>query len=341
MLTFANLRLTFVSSSSFNTPPRDYITFRKSCPYGEVQCCRHHHKALVAGAGPAPGQGAGVRPVHIPVALVPTLPTLPTTTTTTTTQTSSTPTLATTKDADDIIATSTPAAELDTDTTISPSPAVTAAPVTLFSATPFTVVSSSYSVTRLEWELADVEAEDKVRDESLANIQVKIYTPDVVEATSTTTTITTTATATTTTTTTTTTTSTSTVYPSRKPVFITPTGQQPGPRPQRRPAPPLPVRHTRPLPQRVFVPHGAAPPRLPPGHAAVPGQVVFLGTPRPSLPRPPPRPQPPRRWPMPVEYLQPPPRRAGTARGHEMGFVETIGQTAINVATSLFNWGPF
>ena len=74
---------------------RDYITFRKSCPYGQVQCCRTFgnrdgFENLSKISGPA--QVSQIRPVHIPVPLVPTTTTTTVTTSTTTTVSTTTST---------------------------------------------------------------------------------------------------------------------------------------------------------------------------------------------------------------------------------------------------------
>ena len=116
-------------------------------------------------------------------------------------------------------------------------------------------------------------------------------------------------------------------------------------------------------------------------HAAVPGQVVFVGNDgkvhrvpphhQQPLRRPPPqqihqqqlfrqqlqKQQKPlkrqvkpqdvqgirpveKQWPRPTPFLQPPGLPQETGRGYQLGFVESIGQAAINVATGLFSW-PF
>ena len=87
------------------------------------------------------------------------------------------------------------------------------------------------------------------------------------------------------------------------------------------------------LPAQRPNPHLLRPNQWPGAQQAVPGgQVVRLGT------------QPPRHWPPPNQFLQPPPPkqfidRSGTNPKKELGFVESIGQTAINTFSSLFRWG--
>lgn len=394
---------------------RDYITFRKSCPYGQVQCCRTFGNRdgfvnLSKISGPA--QVSQIRPVHIPVPIVPTTTTTTVTTSTTTTQSTTTETSTTaapiTTPLSTTITTTTTTegptpAQTTASSTISPSrPTTTPAPVTLFSATPYTIVSSSFSVTKLEWDNT-VEDDEKVTttEEDTTTTTPQSTTKEEVA----------------------TTTNLPPVpklqprLPPRQPIFITPQRNTPhhllrvpGP-PQRLPVPrphpqrlapgqAPPTRHTRPVfvspqqqgaasqPLRVFVPHGQRPPGPLAPQAAVPGQVVFVGNDGKVHRVPPHHQQPLRRptpqqiqqqqlfrqqlqqqqkplkrqikpqdvqgirpaekkWPRPTPFLQPPSStrfidRAGqeTGRGHQLGFVESIGQAAINVATGLFSW-PF
>merc|ERR1719225_434803 len=107
---------------------RDYITFRKSCPFGQVQCCRsfgnrEEFDNLSKISGPA--QVSQIRPVHIPVSLVPTTPL------------SSTSTASIARTEPISTPTSTPEGPTEPQTTpsvtISPTPAsTTPPPVTLF-----------------------------------------------------------------------------------------------------------------------------------------------------------------------------------------------------------------
>merc|ERR1712045_286530 len=183
--------------------------------------------------------------------------------------------------------------------TIAPSkPTTTPASVRLFSATPYTVVSSSFSVTKLEW---DNHAEEQVeKDTAPAEVTTKTapISTTLEEVSTTTTPLPITASVA----------KLQPNYPPRRPVFITPQRntphhllRHPGP-PQRLPVPPHhlpqrlapgqapPTRHIRPgfvLPQqqgaasgqpvRVFVPHGQRPPGPGAPQPAVPGQVVFVG----------------------------------------------------------------
>ena len=154
---------------------RDYITFRKSCPYGQVQCCRtfgsrdgFENLSKVSGLA----QVSQIRPVHIPVPLVPTTTTATTTSSTTTTVSTSTVALTASESVTEPITTPLTTAittkasegptEPQTTPTIAPSkPTTTPASVRLFSATPYTIVSSSYSVTKLEWDNPDEEEGEK------------------------------------------------------------------------------------------------------------------------------------------------------------------------------------
>merc|ERR1712242_466420 len=178
---------------------RDYITFRKSCPFGQVQCCRksgeiaeHDHSSLkklnaqetglkgeieilstTSKAYPAQIQPqtstpitslSHIRPVHIPVPLVPS----------TTEQEESSPALVHTpeltdqtfrrKDTVNIGTTTTTTTILPTETTRT-SPAVTTTPSSvtlLYSATPYTIISSSTSVSKIEWDYQPNKQQKKV-----------------------------------------------------------------------------------------------------------------------------------------------------------------------------------
>merc|ERR1712217_773352 len=178
---------------------RDYITFRKSCPFGQVQCCRNageiaeqDHISLdnlnaqetglkgeieilstTSKAYPAQIQPqtstpiaslSHIRPVHIPVPLVPT----------TTKQEESSPAPVHTPELTDQtvnIGTTTTATTTTTTTTILPtettrtSPAVTTTPSSvtlLYSATPYTIISSSTSVSKIEWDYQPNKQQKKV-----------------------------------------------------------------------------------------------------------------------------------------------------------------------------------
>merc|ERR1712217_757759 len=179
---------------------RDYITFRKSCPFGQVQCCRNageisnqDHISLdnlnaqetglrreieilstTSKAYPAQIQPqtstpiaslSHIRPVHIPVPLVPS----------TTEQEESSPALVHTpeltdqtfrkKDTVNIGTTTTTTTTILPTETTRTSPAVTTTPSSvtlLYSATPYTIISSSTSVSKIEWDYQPNKQQKKV-----------------------------------------------------------------------------------------------------------------------------------------------------------------------------------
>merc|ERR1712242_102170 len=181
---------------------RDYITFRKSCPFGQVQCCRksgeiaeHDHSSLkklnaeetglkgeieilstTSKTYPAQIQPqtstpiaslSHIRPVHIPIPLVPT----------TSEKGESTPPRAQTpedqltdqtfrkKDTVNIGTTTTTTTTILPTETTSSSPAVTTTPSSvtlLYSATPYTIISSSTSISKIEWDYQPNNQQKKV-----------------------------------------------------------------------------------------------------------------------------------------------------------------------------------
>ena len=181
---------------------RDYITFRKSCPYGQVQCCRVYgdtsgmENILLMPTSPnpvdvnirkVPASVSQIRPVHIPIEIVSTTTTESTTTSTTTTTTTTTTTSTSTVSLDSSsesavtffeslkISTSPPQQTTEESSTpaqttpsVSPTPS-TPAPVTFFSATPYTIVSSTYTVSKLEWQTDEDEAAEETTQATTAS----------------------------------------------------------------------------------------------------------------------------------------------------------------------------
>jgi len=176
---------------------RDYITFRKSCPFGQVQCCKNSELVVTLteekkfqAIAPETGREilsttsktfpvqikqqtsapisshSQIRPVLIPVDLVPT---------TTKEAGLAEPIIQTSKDhlidqtfrkkdITEIETTTTTNLPSPTTRTTTKLPTVTSTPPSvtlLYSATPFTIVSSSMSISKIEWDYALNKIEEK------------------------------------------------------------------------------------------------------------------------------------------------------------------------------------